>query len=330
MLKSLAWLSCLTAFLFLSQPAGADESEIRKSIDAYTSAFNRGDIDAMAAAWTETAVWIHADGSRTEGIEAIRSRLQTGLAGKATLEITESRIRQVTPTVAAEEGVARLSLNGQLLGEERYEALHIASDRGWKMASLREFAAESPADINPNLEPLTWLLGDWVDESEDARIVSRVEWARNRAFLINNFSAEFSDQEPLEGVQVIGWDPARGVLRSWMFDSDGAFGQGLWNEQNGTWVVRSEMTLADGQEAQNTLIYTPRDENSYYWQAIGRKVSGRFLPNIKKILVVRPGSAATGGEPSSSASQPATPEQAPTGTEGGQPPVGSTSSSGDQ
>lgn len=305
MSKVSLWLACLLGVLWLSTPIRADDGEIRKAIDAYTAAFNRGDLEAMTSAWTETAIWIHADGSRTEGLEAIRAELQSGLAGKATLEIVDSKIRQVTPTVAAEEGTARLLIEGKLQGEERYEALHIATDRGWKLASLREFAAESQPAPNPNLAPLAWMLGDWVDESADSRIVSRVEWTRNNAFLVNNFSAEFSDQESLEGVQVIGWDPAQGVIRSWMFDSDGAFGEGIWQEENGAWVIRSRMTLVDGREANNTLIYTPRDENSYYWQAIGRKVAGRYLPNIKKILVVRPGSANTADETSSPDSTPA-------------------------
>jgi uncharacterized protein (TIGR02246 family) len=324
MLKSFAWLACLSVFLLPFQSSWGDETEIRKSIDAYTAAFNRGDIEAMASAWTETASWIHADGSRTEGIEAIRAELQSGLAGKATLEIVESRIRQISPTVAAEEGLAQLKVDGQVLGEERYEALHVATDRGWKLASLREFASAAPPATNPNLARLTWLLGDWVDESDDSRIVSRIEWTRNNAFLINNFSAEFSDQESLEGVQVIGWDPARGAIRSWMFDSDGAFGEGDWSEENGVWVVRSRMTLADGQEAQNTLIYTPRDENSYFWQAIGRKVSGRFLPNIKKILVVRPGATAVPGDTSSGSNPEAAPATDATSPSPATPSAGST------
>ncbi|MFO0527081.1 MAG: YybH family protein [Planctomycetota bacterium] len=306
MLRLLAWFICCTVVLLPTPIARGDETAIRKAIDAYTSAFNRGDLEAMASAWTETAVWIHADGSRTEGLSAIRAELQSGLAGKATLEIVASQIRQVTPTVAAEEGIARLTVDGKVQGEERYEALHVATESGWKLASLREFAAEAEPAVNPNLARLTWLLGDWVDESEDSRIVSRVEWTRNNAFLINNFSAEFSGQDALEGVQVIGWDPAQGVIRSWMFDSDGAFGEGVWSEENGTWVVRSRMILTEGQEAENTLVYTPRDENSYYWQAIGRKVSGRFLPNIKKILVVRPGFNATAGDASSSQNAPTT------------------------
>lgn len=302
MLKSLRFLSLACLLWLAVAPAIADEPAIRKSVDAYTAAFNRGDREAMAASWSENGIWIHADGSRTEGLAAIREVLAEGQAGKGVLEIVDSKIRMVTPSVAIEEGTARLTVDGNVIGEERYEAIHVSTTIGWKLSSLRELPADQSAPTgNPNLAELAWMVGDWVDESADARIVSRVEWSRNQAFLVNNFSAEFSgEQESLEGVQVIGWDPARGVIRSWMFDSDGALGEGTWQPRNGAWVVRSNITLSDGRQASSTMIYTPQDENSYVWQAIGRKVDNQFLPNIPKVRVVRQGNAAANSPPAAS------------------------------
>ncbi len=322
MLKSANLFVYLFLLVLASEPARSDEPEIRKSIEAYTAAFNRGDIDAMANAWTETAVWIHADGTRHEGLPAIRNELQNGMAGKGTLEIIESRIRLVTSGVAAEEGKARLVVDGQLIGEERYEALHVATDSGWKLASLREFPADEVVTENSPLKPLEWLVGDWVDESPDARVVSRVEWTRNRAFLVNNFSADFSAEDSLEGVQVIGWDPAQGVIRSWLFDTDGAFGEGTWQLENGNWFVRSRMTLADGREASSTNIYSPQSENSYSWRSIGRKVDGQFLPNIPKTLVIRAGSSPAGGANSQNPDNSTAPNLLPSGDDStdSQPP----------
>lgn len=299
-LLSLAWLLWLVA-----SPAHCDEPAIRKSVDDYTAAFNRGDVEGMATGWSENGIWIHADGSRTEGLTAIREVLAEGQAGKGVLEIVDSKIRMVTPSVAIEEGTARLTVDGNVIGEERYEAIHVSTTNGWKLSSLRELPADQSAPTgNPNLAELAWMVGDWVDESADARIVSRVEWSRNQAFLVNNFSAEFSgEQESLEGVQVIGWDPARGVIRSWIFDSDGALGEGTWQPRNGTWVVRSNITLSDGRQASSTMIYSPQDQNSYVWQAIGRKVDNQFLPNIPKVRVVR---QASESQKTSSAATPET------------------------
>lgn len=322
MFKSLCFFSLACLLWLGASPVFSDEPAIRKSVDAYTAAFNRGDVEAMATSWTDNGVWIKADGSRTEGLAAIREVLAAGQAGKGVLEIVESKIRMVTPSVAIEEGTARLSISGNVVGEERYEAVHVATTTGWKLSSLRELSSGQTAETgNPNLAELAWMVGDWIDESADARIVSRVEWSRNQAFLVNNFSAEFSgEQESLEGVQVIGWDPARGVIRSWMFDSDGALGEGTWQPRNGTWVVRSNITLSDGRQASSTMIYTPQDENSYVWQAIGRKVDGQFLPNIPKVRVVRQGTVKPAGE-TSAAPEAKSPEAnpAPAATEGSAP-----------
>ena len=322
MLKYLSSVSLACLLWLIASPVLSDEPAIRKSVDAYTAAFNRGDLEAMAAGWSDNGVWIHADGSRTEGLAAIREVLAAGQAGKGVLEIVDSKIRLVTPSVAIEEGTARLTIDGKPVGEERYEAVHVATSGVWKLSSLRELPATQTVETgNPNLAELAWMIGDWIDESADARIVSRVEWSRNQAFLVNNFSAELSgEQESLEGVQVIGWDPARGEIRSWMFDSDGALGEGTWQPRNGTWVVRSNITLRDGRQASSTMIYTPQDENSYVWQAIGRKVDGQFMPNIPKVRVVRQGTQKSAGEPTAAPEvKTSEPTPTPTTTQGSAP-----------
>ena len=43
----------------------------------------------------------------------------------------------------------------------------------------------------------------------------------------------------MEGVEVIGWDPAEKVYRSWVFDSQGGFGSAVWTEGEGDkWIRR--------------------------------------------------------------------------------------------
>ena len=62
--------------------------------------------------------------------------------------------------------------------------------------------------------------------------------------------------DDLEGTQVIGWDPAAGTIRSWMFDSDGGFGEGIWTKNDNTWIVKFSQVLPDGRKASATNIYT--------------------------------------------------------------------------
>ena len=66
----------------------------------------------------------------------------------------------------------------------------------------------------------------------------------------------------LEGTQVIGWDPAAGTIRSWMFDSDGGFGEGTWSKKGNRWLIKFKQVLPDGRKASATNIYTIIDHDT--------------------------------------------------------------------
>lgn len=108
-----------------------DEAAVRKSIHDYVVASNTGNIETLIAAWNENAIWIDSDGQRLDGITEIAEELRSGLAGKAQLEISEFRIRLVSPQAAIEEGTASLSLDGVNLGKAAYEAVQVI---GWDAA----------------------------------------------------------------------------------------------------------------------------------------------------------------------------------------------------
>ncbi len=95
------------------------------------------------------------------------------------------------------------------------------------------------------------------------------------------------DGDDFEGTQVIGWDPAEGTIRSWMFDSDGGFGEGTWTKKDNRWTIKFKQVLPDGRRASATNIYTIIDNNTITWQSIGREVDGQFMPNVGPVKVVR-------------------------------------------
>jgi hypothetical protein len=114
-----------------------------------------------------------------------------------------------------------------------------------------------------------------------------VVWTRNKTFLNYAFKVSAPGMDDLEGTQVIGWDPAAGTIRSWMFDSDGGFGEGTWSKKDKCWVVKFSQVLPDGRKASATNIYTLVDGNTFTWKSIGRKLDGEFLPNIEEVKIVR-------------------------------------------
>ena len=102
-----------------------------------------------------------------------------------------------------------------------------------------------------------------------------------------SFKISVPGEDDLEGTQVIGWDPAAGTIRSWMFDSDGGIGEGTWTKKDNHWIIKFKQVLPDGRKASATNIYTIIDTDKVTWQSIGREINGQYMPNVGPITVVR-------------------------------------------
>ncbi len=288
-----AWsaVACSTAWGADSgSQSDAESATIRQRVEAYVDAYNRHDSAALADCWGVDAVYINRDTGRpVEGREAIREMFaemfDTGEASK--LSVTIDSIRLVTPDVAIEDGTAAiLSADGDV-ASSTYVAIHVKKDGKWFLNSVRETdLPEWPSGGN-ELEQLAWLVGDWADEAEDATTYSRWQWTRNGRFLTNNFGVSIDGQMALEGTQVVGWDPDAQRIRSWVFDSEGGFGEGVWLRVGDQWIVKTKSTLADGSHATATSVYAPTDENAFSWKSVDRQIDGEPLDDIDEIAVHR-------------------------------------------
>ena len=113
------------------------------------------------------------------------------------------------------------------------------------------------------------------------------EWSRNKNYLVRTFTASVEGNINLTGMQFIGWDAARKQIRSWVFDSDGGFAEGVWTKKGDRWMIRTTATLPDGKLASSTSIIQPLDGNQFSWQKVSRVVDGEILPNIEPVVIVR-------------------------------------------
>lgn len=284
----------------------AEVAAIRAAIDSYVAAYNKGDAKAVAAHWSEDGHWISPTGERAEGVAAIRSQLEEVFAKSkdVRIEVLQPSIRLVTPDVALEEGRVRVIRRGETTSESTYVAIHVKKDGKWKLDSVRE--TELPEEVLPNtlLRELAWLTGSWRDASSKSKADTVIAWTKNKAFLTYSFRVSSPDMDDLEGTQVIGWDPTTETIRSWMFDSDGGFGEGVWTQKDNQWIVKFRQVLPDGRVASATNIYTIIDANTFTWKSIGRKVGDEFLPNVQPIKMVRQTADAAVSKPSKPAKQP--------------------------
>ncbi|HWA99580.1 MAG TPA: SgcJ/EcaC family oxidoreductase [Pirellulales bacterium] len=271
----------------------SDEEAIRASVASYVDAYNRGDAKAVADHWSDTGQWTSPSGERFNGREAIETQLAKLFAdGPGThLEVAGLSVRIVAPDAAIEEGTVRVERPGGELNNASYVAVHVKQGGQWKLDSVYETdESQARAEAAP-LQELAWLVGHWVDQSDDAALDATVTWTKNQTFLNYAFKASVPGADDLEGTQVIGWDPAAGTIRSWMFDSDGGFGQGTWSKSGNRWTVKFEQVLADGRQASATNIYTLVGPDTCTWSSIGRKLDGEYLPNVEDMKLVRTSSS---------------------------------------
>ena len=231
-----------------------------------------------------------ADGVRIVGPKAIKKEFQAAFEERpdAVLAVTIDTIRFVTSDVAIEEGVAVVTGPDGRLRATGYAAVHVKRDGRWQVDSIREAElAVTEESAGNRLAELAWLVGDWVDQSETATVETSVTWTKNKTFLSYAFKVSTGGINELEGTQVLGWDPLKKTIRSWMFDSDGGFGEGVWTRKSDRWEVKLRQVLADGRTASSTNIYTPIDDNTFKWQTTHRELDGESLPDVEPVTVVR-------------------------------------------
>jgi uncharacterized protein (TIGR02246 family) len=274
----------------IEQAISGEELAIRKTIDSYVAAFNRGDAKALAAHWGRRGEMTTSEDETLRGRESLEKHFAASFTENKALklELLGTVIEFMSPSVAVEKGVARVVGPDQEPSETQYVAVHVATEEGWKIDSVREQEPEFvPPSNYEKLEQLQWMVGNWSDAEETGSVETNCRWTTNRNFLVNTFRVYVEDRLDMEGTQIIGWDPHRQAIRSWLFDSDGGFGVGRWTGNGNRWTVQTLHVLPDGRQASSTSIYERIDDNTMQFRSIGRQVDGELLPNVEPFSVVR-------------------------------------------
>ena len=272
-------------------PTSDDEAGVRKAIVSYVDAFNKGDATAVAAHWSETGEWIDPEGTPIQGRDAILAEMKTYFAGdkKPQIKLLDLSVRFLAPSVAVEQGVALVTRPDEAMSESSYFAIHVRENGKWQLSSVRELAPKPlpPPSHYEQLQELEWMIGEWIDDQGGSSVTMRCEWTANRNFISRSFTVMIEDRIDMSGTQVIGWDPAAETIRSWVFDSDGGFTEGIWSRRDGRWSIRAVGVLSDGRKASMVNIIRVIDDDTFTLQSVGREVDGELLPNIDEVTVIR-------------------------------------------
>lgn len=285
-------LLCLLCLASCGAPTGdtSGEAAVRKQSAAFAEAFNRHDAKALADLWAEDAFYVDLEGAETlKGREEIASHYRSIFEREkdATLELQIDKITFPAADQAVEAGAAVVTYRGQDPIRTAFKAYYQKRRGDWVLTQVRELAAAVAPTNYAHLKDLEWLTGEWIDSDEDSEIISIGKWDNYKNFLTQQFTVSVEGQIILEGKQVIAWDPIKQRIRSWMFDSDGGFGEAWWKQEGKSWLAEYVQTLSDGTRASAVNIYTPSDATHYTWESTGREVGGELLPDIGPITVER-------------------------------------------
>jgi uncharacterized protein (TIGR02246 family) len=270
----------------------ADAKAIAGLVASFTKAFNAGNAADAAATFAEDALVVDEQGERTEGRAAIRDQLASSFADDpgSTIAIAEDSLRFLGPDTALEEGRTTITPAGAGAGAvpevTRFTVVYVKHDGHWLQSAVRD---EASHDLTPHdrLKELEWLVGEWINESEDAVVQTTCKWADNGNFLIREFTMKTRGQPVLSGTQRIGWDPTRRQFKTWIFDSEGGFGEGYWTRNGDQWVIKAEGVRQDGQHASATNIITRLGKDRASWQSVDRTVGGAAVPGVDEFTIVR-------------------------------------------
>ena len=288
-------------------PGGAQESkegkeskedaDILAAVEKLAKAFNDKDAKAFAAAWSEKAEYVDEDdGERLEGRKAIEADFAKmfAKAEQLRLEIDVDKVRRLGTDVASVDGEARVLQPKATVSRSKFLALLVKNNGSWMIDSVRESKLPAEDSNAEFLDELAWLNGQWRHQDGDTEITLDCSEVANGNFRTHRFQVKTNGRIDHEGTQVIGYDAAKKQLRSWVFSSDGSFGEGTIDSKGDRWTIRAGGVQPDGEKSTATQILTRKGDDSFTWQVIDRHVGARSLPNAPEITMTRLAGAAGG------------------------------------
>ena len=267
-----------------------EQAEIEKMNADYIAAFNRGDFKAAADFYAEDAEQSDGEGGvLVSGREAIAKDLKAYFdANKgAQLALRVESVRPIAPDVLIEKGDATVAQPDGKTETSGYLAVHVKRGGRWVVAQLEQSAPKAESAPYSHLRELEWMIGSWRDNSPDVEVRTTCQWAANRTFMTRSFSAKSKDRGEVEGTEVLGWDPIKGHIRAWIFDSEGGYSEAIWTRDGNRWLVQSLTTLPDGRKASAHHTITHVNDDKYTWESTNRVVDGELRPNIERIEIER-------------------------------------------
>jgi uncharacterized protein (TIGR02246 family) len=266
--------------------SGKEREALRKVIDAYIAARNRGDLKALLAFWTPDADYVDESGKILRGREVIGAQFKKSLADSkgAKFKGRLHSLKFLRPDVALGDGSVEMTATDGTTSSNRYAVVWVKTNGQWLISSVRDLPVETdslPSLAYGQLKGLEWLVGEWVDQSDKIDVQVSCRWFENKSFLVMEYTVKRPGEEPMLVRQRVGWDPHNLMVRSWVYDSRGGFGEGFWERQGNSWIIRQSGILPDGGlgSANNSIEFV--DHDNFIWRSKDREVDGQPMADTE-------------------------------------------------
>ena len=289
---TLAIVSLMSCFGSISaeEQSNPNKEKIVERLKKFTDDYNNGKDANIGEYWTENAeIFNPVTGEAIVGkenvVQYLQSRMKELNGDKLVFNVTH--IEYPDENSAAIEGTLEFLKNGKVI-DRRARKIGLIKDNGtWYLDVIREIQVPPAPSSYERLKDLEWLLGNWKDKDEDVTIEFKTKWDAHQNFLIQKFNMNVYGIEELQGMEIIGWDPVEKNIRSWIFDSDGGFGSGIWTKEGANWKVKVNYVLPNGVVASDIDMFSNINEKSYTYSTSNRKEGNESLPDIEPVTVLR-------------------------------------------
>ncbi len=266
-------------------PSAQEQEQIRKAVDAYRQAVELGDVETIAAFWAPDADYVDSQGHAYK-IQAalLRARAQARADGHISRPAPKTEtlaIRFIAPDVAVEDGtVERPAATGPGHALGRYCAMWVKRGGKWIIDGVRESPYRAP-QVGDRFKDLEWMIGEWTAEGPHGTAEVSCSWGPEKKYILRTVKVTPEGEPPVSATQWIGWDPVHDRVHSFVYDSRGGYGEGVWALDGEAWVATTTGVLPDGRRTSATNIYSRIDDNTAIWESVDDEVEGRPTPDVR-------------------------------------------------
>lgn len=274
-----------------SDPAEVAASKaIDEALADYQKAYAAGDADGVMKHWTDDADFIDFRARRHDGKDAIADLFRRAFDANVgrQIKLIVSKRTFLSPDSAMDDGVLELIGADGNIDRGRYVTIWTKVDGKWLIRSVRDMPPDpEPAGttVDDPLAGVAFLAGKWTADRGESTVEIDCDWRGDRSFLVQEYrvvpKAKSDDAKDLTVWIWIGWDPIEQIVRSWVFDSNGGFGEGTWQRRDDAWKINAVGILPDGGTGSSTYLWEKVDHDTLGWAAHDREVNGEGVADVE-------------------------------------------------